>query len=262
MIDLFIADLSGFAAEVTRLRSSLSADERARAERFHSPRDRSRFITARGILRYILADYLESAPHNPQFCYGAEGKPRLVGSAGLGPAKGPEFNLAHANEIAVYAVARDEVGIDVEHIEPDLDFAAVLETAATPGEQDRFLTLPRELRAKEFFAWWTRKEAYVKAIGRGLSISPDSFEVPVLPVAREVVVRMQDGPWKLETFAPAPGYIATVAARGARWKTCLHPARAVVSRRRQSAADTPSGQGQREAPPRQNRIQLPAEKLV
>jgi 4'-phosphopantetheinyl transferase len=184
---------------------------------------------ARGILRCVLADYLPTLPQSLQFSYGLEGKPRLnnhqershPGSAALhepGTASnGPEFNLAHANDIAVYAVAQDEIGIDVEYIDPDFDFAAVLETAATPREQNLFRALPPELRVREFFAWWTRKEAYVKALGQGFSIPPESFEVPVSPAKLDVIVTMNDGPWKLKTFIPVSGYVATVAARGASW---------------------------------------------
>jgi 4'-phosphopantetheinyl transferase len=227
-IRLWAANLSSGAQELAYFASTLAADERARAERFHSPRDRDRFVIARGVLRCVLADYQQTLPQVFRFSYGPEGKPRLSGGSG------PQFNLAHADDVAVYAVARDEIGIDIEYIDPDFDFAAVLETAATPREQDCFRTLPQNLRALQFFAWWTRKEAYVKALGQGFSISPTSFEVPVSPARPDVLINMNDESWKLRTFVPKAGYVATIAARGVDWRTRWQSLKDIFPRQWQS----------------------------
>lgn len=142
---------------------SLSPDEKARADRFKFPIHRDRFITARGILRMLLANYLNQSPDQLAFCYGDRGKPAL--------AKGElQFNVSHSEDFALYALSCDRaVGIDVEKIRAIDNLEGLTSRFFTLGEHQAIVQLPMEQREKMFFRYWTCKEAYLKATGEGLS---------------------------------------------------------------------------------------------
>ena len=158
---------------------TLAADEQARAERFHFERDREHFIVARGVLRAILGRYLNRAPERLSFCYGAHGKPALAGEAG---ADAIRFNVSHSHGVALYAVTRGrEVGIDLERIRFDLAVLEIAERFFSRREVATLRTLPTEAQRQAFFRCWTRKEAYIKARGEGLSLPLDQFDVSLAP---------------------------------------------------------------------------------
>jgi 4'-phosphopantetheinyl transferase len=199
---------------VARLAETLSADERARADRFVFPRDRRRFVVARGALRSILASYLDLAPSALAFAYGPAGKPRLEGSADL------DFNLAHSHELALCAVtAGGPVGVDVEWLRPMPDLLAVARTAFSPAEQAALLARPEGERLAAFFRCWTSKEAYLKARGDGLSLPLDSFDVSLAADQPPALLAnrldpAEPGRWTLHAFAPAEGYVGALAVGG------------------------------------------------
>jgi 4'-phosphopantetheinyl transferase len=180
---------------------TLAADERARAARFYFEKDRTHFIAARGVLRAILGCYLSRAPQYLQFCYGPHGKPALADEPYI------RFNVSHSHGVALYAVTRDrEVGIDIEHIRSDLAITEIAERYFSPPEAALLRALPTELQRQEFFRCWTRKEAYVKARGEGLSLPLDQFDLS----------QTFEGPdgWSLQDLAPAPGFVAALAVAG------------------------------------------------
>ncbi len=144
----------------------LSPDERARAQRLHRPHHRRGFTAARGILRHILAHYLGTSPRDIRFESGPFGKPFLPD-----PVRPPlYFNVTHSRELAVYAVSRDfEVGIDLEADRESTDYAKLAERICSPEEFLVFQQCPQVEQKAAFFRYWTRKEAFVKAIGTGLS---------------------------------------------------------------------------------------------
>lgn len=185
-------------------RAILSADEIERAERFRFDTDRERFVIAHGILREILSAYTATPAVSLRFVTGAHGKPALDGGSEI------RFNLSHAGNQVFYAVTLDrEVGIDVERIRPDRDHAAIAQRFFSPEERHCIETLTGEAQAQLFFRLWTRKEAYLKAQGTGISEGLGSFSAaftggPPFELRGHTL-------WDLE--AP-PGYAAAVAVEG------------------------------------------------
>jgi 4'-phosphopantetheinyl transferase len=175
--------------------SLLSPDEQARADRLVGPEPRRRFLAARGILRSLLSRYLRNEPDAIAFRYGARGKPELANS-------NLRFNLAHSNDLAVYAVTRDgEVGIDVEAIRPLPDLEDLACRYFSPREADRLLRLPAAERAVAFFHCWVRKEAYLKGLGQGLSVPADQVETWPGPPPSGALMDLD----------PRPGFVAALA---------------------------------------------------
>ncbi len=145
---------------------TLSPDERARAQRFKNSTHRRRFAAARGILRHILARYLRTSPGEIRFQSGPFGKPLLQDPVG----HPLHFNVAHSQQLAVYAISRDfEVGIDLEGDRNSLDYARLAERICSPEELATFQKLSQAEQLAAFFRCWTRKEAFVKAMGKGFS---------------------------------------------------------------------------------------------
>jgi 4'-phosphopantetheinyl transferase len=172
-VDVWRIGLDGPDAVHDRLRATLRRDELARAERFAFPELRSRFVVARGALREILGRYTGLAPERLRFRYGPHGKPFLAE-----PAAAPFFNLAHSGDAAVCAVTgAGDVGVDLERHRPLEDLAGLAGRCFSHRERADLARVPAEERETAFFACWTRKEAYVKALGAGLSAPLDDFDV-------------------------------------------------------------------------------------
>jgi 4'-phosphopantetheinyl transferase len=217
-VDVWLARLDLQADSLGQLRRALSADERARADRFYFPRDRDRFVAARGMLREILSRYLEGAPGTLRFSYNAYGKPALLDADGLC------FNLSHSHDLAIYAVARRrEVGIDIEHIRADFAGEGIAERFFSAGEIAALQALPAEQRVEGFFNCWTRKEAYIKARGEGLSLALDRFDVSIAPGAPARLLAVRGEPdevesWTLCALDSDPGYVAALVVAGQGWQ--------------------------------------------
>ena len=134
------------------------------------------------------------------------------------------FNVSHAGELALIAVAGHEVGVDVEHVASGWRALEAAGLACTPEEADALRKLPAVQRAETFVRWWTAKEAYLKATGQGFSIPPDRVEVAALSAGAAAPVRVvDDGPsrWWVRRLRPAPGYVGAVAAEGPDWQLRL-----------------------------------------
>jgi 4'-phosphopantetheinyl transferase len=200
--------------DVSALGECLSEDERARAARVVSPRDRDRFVTSRAFLRHVLGRATACAPADVRFVYGAHGKPSLDATA-----EGIQFNLAHSEALAVCVVARGcgDVGVDVEHVRPLNDLDGLVRLTCGPGERARLEALEASQREGAFFEVWTRKEAVLKALGSGLARPLGSLEVAFGP-GQPPQVLSSDEPadlsMSLRSFEPAPGYLGAVATRG------------------------------------------------
>lgn len=197
-------------AELQRLGRVISADEAARAERFVFSPDCRRYLAAHGLLRLVLAGYLGTSPEAVVFSSSSDGKPRLA------PPERLRFNLSHSGLIALVAVsANREVGVDVEEIRDVGDMEDLVKTCFSPVEQAALASLPAAQRRWAFFAGWTRKEAFLKALGEGLSRSLDSFDVSLAPGEPARLIRVEGAPRAPETYAvqslePAPGYLAAL----------------------------------------------------
>jgi len=153
----------------------LSADEVARARRFHFEIHQKRFIASRGILRQILSHYLRKNPKQIRFEYSYYGKPRLVLESGENAFS---FNLSHSGGIALYAISLGRsIGIDIERVNNDVDIKQVSERFYSPGEISSLERTGDNKRNGIFFQYWTRKEAFLKAIGKGVSFPMEQVDV-------------------------------------------------------------------------------------
>lgn len=189
------------AEDIPALSRVLSAQERARADRFQLPADRRRFMVSRYALRSVLGAYARLSPRSLEFRYGSQGKPYLAGDL--------HFNLSHSGRLALIAVCRGEpVGVDVEYADraPDAMYE-MIDAFLSAAERRHLLGLPVEQHREAFFRCWTRKEALIKAVGAGLlSVAPDFHED----------IRA-DGRWSLTYVEPAAGYVGAVAVRRTGW---------------------------------------------
>jgi 4'-phosphopantetheinyl transferase len=197
----------------------LSPDERERAKRFIFQKHRRRFIVARAVLRELLGRYLNQEPDRMRFVYGPEGKPALA-ETGSGSVR---FNLSHSEALALYAFVRGrEVGIDLEWINPRVAFEELAERFFTPVEASALRALPERAREAAFFACWTRKEAYMKAVGKGLSLPTQDFEVTLAPGEPAELISTRHDPeqamrWSLLELDAGPGFAAALAVEGGGW---------------------------------------------
>jgi 4'-phosphopantetheinyl transferase len=192
----------------------LSANERERGRRFRFERDRRRFVTARGLLRRLLGRYLGLEPSRLRFGYGPRGKPFLAGEDEL------RFNVSHSGGLALLAFAWDrELGVDVEE-EREVEEAEAIARRYFSSWEERELRLLTEVeRQAAFFRCWTRKEAFIKATGDGLSRPLDAFDVTLAPGEPARLLRVEGEPeaafrfW-LEDVSPAPGFAGALAVEG------------------------------------------------
>ena len=205
-------DLQG--AELARREQYLSPDERARADRLLDRRTRDRFVAGRGFLRETLARYLGLKPVDLHFAPEEHGKPGLAGSGSL------SFNLSHADDCAILAVAFDRaVGIDLERMRDDLQFREMAQQFYSSRERTELFSLPRDRQRAAFFRCWTRKEAYLKGCGSGFSQPTDSFDISLLPGHPPALIEHRSAPgevsrWTIVDIPVPEGYCAALAVEG------------------------------------------------
>jgi 4'-phosphopantetheinyl transferase len=216
---------------IARFEAVLSPEERDRQARFRFERLRRDFAVAHGVLRTLLAHYVGCAPELLRFSQGPKGKPSIAE-----PASDVRFNMSHSGRIAVFAFARGQksalqlgpelgpqLGIDVEQIRPMDDLHSIANRFFCADEVADLLSLPPEVQELGFFHCWTRKEAYIKAIGDGLSLPLDSFRVTFLPGETPTLTGVAP-PWNLHHLDIAEGYVAALAYRGGRKFVYVVPA--------------------------------------
>jgi 4'-phosphopantetheinyl transferase len=202
------------------LKEHLSPDEKARAGRFVFARHQRRFAAGRGALRAILGGYLDRAPARLRFEYGPHGKPSLAAPEAE---SGLRFNLSHSQGLALVAVTRfRELGVDVEEVRPLVDAQPIAARCFSAEENRVFLGVPAADRLAVFFNCWTRKEAYLKALGDGLARPLDTFDVTLRAgePARLVRVRGDEeeaARWSLRALEPAPGFVGALSVEGQDW---------------------------------------------
>jgi 4'-phosphopantetheinyl transferase len=206
-VHVWRAQLELPSSQVQRLRGILTDDEVDRANRFSFEIDRRRFIAARATLRFILSRYITICPGDLRFYYNQYGKPFLA----------PEFssyqlnfNLSHSGSLALYAITRNlEVGVDVEHVRSDFEYEEIAKRFFSVNEVATLRAIPTEKKLDAFYNCWTRKEAYIKAQGKGLSLPLDSFDVSFAPDEPQ-----ERSLWTLMDLQPGRGYMGAVAVKG------------------------------------------------
>ena len=213
-VEIYWADLDEEGVDLGRFADMLADDERDRARRFRFERDRRRYVVRRGRLRQLLSRHLGNTPSQVRLRAGPFGKPCL--------AEGDlRFSLSHSHGIALYAIVRGlEVGCDIERRNRLLAYGPVANRLFSSREARTLGSLPAAQQAEAFFNCWTRKEAYVKARGLGLSLPLDSFDVSLAPSESAALLRGCDG-WSVQAFEPVPLYHAAVVAQGNDWRLAV-----------------------------------------
>lgn len=213
VIHLWRIPLDDAANRLSEWNALLSPDEAARAAAFYFERDRLRYATGRGILRTLLGRYIDQRPRDLVFSYNPQGKPALRDHSQL------QFNLAHSNVVAVLAIGLGQpLGVDIEHLRTIDDIDSLARNTFSPRENAEFVRVPAYEKVQAFFNCWTRKEAYIKAIGEGLSHPLDSFDVSLLPGETARVVQVAGQPeaarqWTLYDIPLSTEYIGALATR-------------------------------------------------
>jgi len=199
----------------------LSEDEKLKAERFYFQKDRDRFIVGRGLLRQILSSYLGKEPNALSICYNQYGKPALNA---VDDHEQICFNLSHSHGLALIAVARNRrLGVDLEYIRNDFSCEEIAERFFSPRESAILRSLPATMKTKAFFTCWTRKEAFVKATGRGLSLPLNEFDVSFIPGEPAMLLHVgwdtkESYRWSLQELSMDPSYVAALAVEGNNWQ--------------------------------------------
>lgn len=216
-VHVWRAYLNQSPRDVLSLLKNLAPDERQRASRYRARKDQEHFVVARGALKEILGRYLAVQPHQIRFSYSEYGKPTLSSEMDGDLLR---FNVTHSHDIALYAIARGrEVGLDVELIREEVACLEIAERFFAPVERLILRRLPPGLQTPAFFNCWTRKEAYIKALGEGLSHPLDQFAVSLIPGDPAQLIKTSRDPedvsrWSLFDIALDPGYTAALAVEG------------------------------------------------
>lgn len=217
-VHVWLADLNQFASE--SLRPLLSPDELTRADSFYFAEDRNHFIVARGLLRKLLASYLGADADKLSFNYAEKGKPSLVEGADAWLT----FNLAHSRDLALFAFSRErEIGVDLEFIRNDVAEDELAERFFSESEVQTLRALPHGQQRQGFFNCWTRKEAYIKARGAGLSMSLAEFAVSLVPGDEAALLHNRAEPaelkrWAMKVVDVPAGYAGALVAEGQDWQ--------------------------------------------
>jgi len=200
----------------------LSDSEISRALRYRKKIDRLRYRIGRSAVRKIISGYLSLEPSKIHIMLDQHGKPML---SKIFHSPVIDFNLSHSNELILIAFARARrVGIDIEHIRSFPDLARLVSRYFTEKESLTIRSIPGPEQTSAFFSGWTRKEALLKAIGRGLQIPLNTFEVTLDPDEEKPHLSLppalnRGAHWELISFSPAEEYIAALAVEGRGWNT-------------------------------------------
>jgi 4'-phosphopantetheinyl transferase len=214
VVEAWWADLDAVREDPGEIQATLDVRERERMARLRVEEDRRRYGVRHLLLRRLLATYVGERPAALRFTLNPYGKPALAGG-------GLRFNASSSGRVALYVVSRDrEVGCDVERRRAGFAGDAVAEQFFSPAEREALRALGPGRRLAAFFDCWTRKEAYVKARGLGLSLPLDSFDVSIAPDRPAALLRAGEG-WSIRAFRLAARHHACVAAEGDDWRLRL-----------------------------------------
>ncbi len=192
VVHIWRISFSEHLKNLDKYRNILNDEERARADRFYFTKDLNRFTIARGLLRMLLADYMSIQSEDIIFVYNQFGKPEIPKNIYC---KKISFNISHSEDLALFAFAIERmIGVDVEFIRARVSFREIATRFFSPSEVRELYSLPDKLHKEAFFNGWTRKEAYIKAKGKGLAIPLDSFDVSLTPGKQVLLLDSRDEP--------------------------------------------------------------------
>lgn len=192
----------------------LDKEEKEKAHRFRFDKDYNCSIIARGVLRILLGDYLQRPPAKITFAYGASGKPEIDGDTTI------KFNISHARDAIVFGfVHNDAIGVDIEFMDEKIDTMQIAKHFFSKEEIAALHAQPENKRVEAFYNCWTRKEAFIKAVGEGLSFPLDQFVVSLKPAIKAQLLETkwdqeEKKKWMLESFTPEKKYVSALALRG------------------------------------------------
>jgi 4'-phosphopantetheinyl transferase len=213
-VHLWFVPLAATPEQSAYFWSILSREEQERASSFRHRKDAQRYVASRGSLRSLLAGYLTVEPAQLQFAYSAFGKPRLATDM---PGEGVSFSVSHSHDCGLLGFVREHrVGVDLERVNMEVDVESLAKRYFSPNEWEKLLLLSDDQRRQGFYRGWTRKEAYLKARGEGLSYELNQVEVTLAPGEPASLLRVRDDPnasekWTLKDLAPARDYIGAAA---------------------------------------------------
>ncbi len=213
-VHLWLVSIAEKEAQLDDLHGLLSQEELSRAERFYFEKDRKRYIIARGMLRTILSQYCRFEPEDHQFGYNQYGKPNLIDNDWL------RFNISHSGDKVLYGFTQNrELGIDIEYVKPFENTHQIVERFFSDHEKEQFRSVPDHMKNIAFFNCWTRKEAYIKALGKGMSLPLDEFSVYFIPDKPACLLEtkhdiQEKDRWTLQEINVGEGYVAAVTVQG------------------------------------------------
>ncbi len=214
-VDIWLIHIPDFVASVEEDLSLLDDYERQRAEAFRFLRDKESFVVAHAALRRILGNYLNLAPVAIRFQYNSFKKPHV---ANEGAAK-VSFNLSHSQQYALVAVTLShDLGVDIEYMKKSRDLSQIAERFFSEKEFEEYHSLASEQKLEGFYNAWTRKEAFIKAMGQGLFCSLKDFVVNLTPGVEAKIIDVKDPLahlWHIQGFSPVENYCAAVVVCGA-----------------------------------------------
>lgn len=210
-IHLYVISVADMQHVETELVSYINQDEEARASRFINPQHGRQYRCIRGMLRKLLAHYLSSTPGEIQFEYAEHGKPLLKGNANL------HFNLSHSRDMAAFAFKLEhEVGVDIEYMRPQKDLLGMMRHIGSEKEQAELKNMHEADADQAFYRLWTRKEAFIKAVGRGLGMGLRSIHIGTKPSVIALPVKFKDEflpEWFIQDLNAPQGYTLAVCSR-------------------------------------------------
>jgi 4'-phosphopantetheinyl transferase len=222
-VHVWRASLEVPASSVEHLQRLLVDGEIERARRFYFEKDRRHWIVAHAVLRTLLGRYLRVEPRTLVFATNEYGKPSIASPLAE---RRLHFNLSHSGDLALYAFAYDkELGIDVERMRVGIDYMDLATRYFSVYERTALRALPADRQEEAFFLCWSRKEAYIKARGKGVSLPLDQFDVSLAPDEPAILLGSREEPqaterWSLHALFPGERYAGALVTEGSGWQIC------------------------------------------
>ena len=211
-VDIWSIDTAKFPNDLTSYFQLLSQEEQLRSQRFKFEKDQRLNILARSGLRVLAAQYLNCTPVSIQMGYEEYDKPYFLDYPEL------KFNVSHSGEMIVLAfIQQFELGVDVEYIKTDFEVMDIADNFFALDEIEKLKEVEKELQFEAFYRCWTRKEAFIKAKGSGLSFPLADFSVSIGEKAKLLATRWdadEKNEWSLSSFMPKNGYVGALAVHG------------------------------------------------